>query len=99
MTRPVTETHAARCAPSWALKGSPYCLRDKEVCADCQQTGFPEPIDVHALVELLGVGERYVRRVVAERQVPTVKLGRLVRFDLAEIRRWLDEQRRPRQGR
>jgi predicted DNA-binding transcriptional regulator AlpA len=31
--------------------------------------------------------------------VPTVKLGRLVRFDLAEIRRWLDEQRRPRQGR
>ena len=67
--------------------------------ADYEQMGFPELIDVHALAEFLGVGERYVRRVVAERQVPTVKLGRLVRFDLAEIRRWLDEQRRPRQGR
>ena len=67
--------------------------------ADYEQMGFPELIDVHALAEFLGVGERYVRRMVAERRVPTVKLGRLVRFDLAEIRRWLDEQRRPRQGR
>ncbi len=67
--------------------------------ADYEQLGFPELIDVHTLAELLGVGERYVRRMVAERRVPTVKLGRLVRFDLAEIRRWLDEQRRPRQGR
>jgi excisionase family DNA binding protein len=67
--------------------------------ADYEQLGFPELIDVHTLAGLLGVGERYVRRMVAERRVPTVKLGRLVRFDLAEIRRWLDEQRRPRQGR
>jgi excisionase family DNA binding protein len=56
---------------------------------------FPELIDVPALAELLGVKERYVRRMVAERRVPTVKLGHLVRFDLAEIRRWLDERRRP----
>ena len=67
--------------------------------ADYEQLGFPEMTDVHTLAGLLGVGERYVRRMVAERRVPTVKLGRLVRFDLAEIRRWLDEQRRPRQGR
>lgn len=33
--------------------------------------------------------------MVAERRVPTVKVGRLVRFDLAEIRRWIEEQRRP----
>ena len=56
---------------------------------------FPELIDVPALAELLAEKERYVRRMVAERRVPTVKLGHLVRFDLAEIRRWLDERRRP----
>ena len=56
---------------------------------------FPELIDVLTLADLLGVKVRYVRRMVAERRVPTVKLGHLVRFDLAEIRRWLEEQRRP----
>ena len=56
---------------------------------------FPELVDVPTLAELLGVKERYVRRMVAERRVPTVKLGHLVRFDLAEIRRWLEGQRRP----
>ncbi len=55
---------------------------------------FPELIDVPTLAELLGVKERDVRRMVAERRVPTVKLGYLVRFDLAEIRRWLEGQRR-----
>ena len=63
--------------------------------ADYEQLGFPELIDIDTLAELLGVGERYVRRMVAERRVPTVKVGRLVRFDLAEIRRWIEEQRWP----
>ena len=63
--------------------------------ADYEQLGFPELIDIATLAGMLGVGERYVRRMVAERRVPTVKVGRLVRFDLAEIRRWIEEQRRP----
>ena len=63
--------------------------------ADYEQLGFPELIDIDTLAKLLGVGERYVRRMVAERRVPTVRVGRLVRFDLAEIRRWIEEQRRP----
>jgi excisionase family DNA binding protein len=56
---------------------------------------FLELIDAPTLARLLGVKERYVRRMVAERRVSTVKLGHLLRFDLAEIRRWLEEQRRP----
>jgi len=63
--------------------------------ADYEQLGFPELIDIATLAGMLGVGERYVRRMVAERRVPTVRVGRLVRFDLAEIRRWIDGQRRP----
>ena len=31
-------------------------------------------------------------------RVPTLKVGRLIRFDLAEIRRWIEEQRRPPPG-
>lgn len=60
-----------------------------------EQPGFPELIDISALAKLLGVGERYVRRMVAERRVPTVKVGLPARFDLGEIRRWIDRQRRP----
>jgi len=33
--------------------------------------------------------------MVAERRVPRLKVGHYVRFDLADIRRWIDEQRRP----
>jgi excisionase family DNA binding protein len=67
----------------------------RSTVADYEQLGFPELIDIDTLAKLLGVGERYVRRMVAERRVPTVRVGRLVRFDLAEIRRWIEEQRRP----
>jgi excisionase family DNA binding protein len=60
-----------------------------------EQMEFPELIDIETLARLLGVGERYVRRMVAERRVPTVKVGHYVRFDLADIRKWIDERRRP----
>ncbi|MGH7714501.1 MAG: helix-turn-helix domain-containing protein [Vulcanimicrobiaceae bacterium] len=59
------------------------------------QDQFPELIDIETVAKLLGVGERYVRRMVAERRVPTVKIGHYVRFDLADIRDWVEEQRRP----
>jgi hypothetical protein len=34
------------------------------------QHQFPELIDIETVAKLLGVGERYVRRMVAERRVP-----------------------------
>ena len=57
------------------------------------QTKFPELIDIATLAGLLGVGQRYVRRMVAERRVPMIKVGHLVRFDLADIREWVEAQR------
>jgi len=60
-----------------------------------EQPRFPELVDTETVANLLGVGERYVRRMVAEQRVPTVKVGRLVRFDLADIRAWVASQRRP----
>lgn len=47
-------------------------------------------IGVEELATQLGVGVRYVRRLVAERRVPYIKLGHLVRFDPAEIADWLE---------
>jgi excisionase family DNA binding protein len=43
----------------------------------------------------LGVGERHVRRLVAERRIPHLKWGHLLRFDPEEIDAWLDQCRRP----
>jgi excisionase family DNA binding protein len=55
---------------------------------------FPELIDVKTLARLLAVNERYVRRMIQQRRLPTIKVGRLVRFDLADVREWIQRQRR-----
>ncbi len=51
--------------------------------------------DVEAVARRLGVQVRHVRRLVAERRIPFIKWGHLLRFDPAEIDAWLDGARRP----
>lgn len=59
----------------------------------------PDLIDLPALADKLGVTERHVRRLVAERRVPFIKWGHLLRFDPDEIDRWIDKHRTgPSQG-
>ena len=58
-------------------------------------TTVPELIDIEALAQLLGDSVRHVRRLVAEHRVPYLKVGHFVRFDPAEIVRWLDSSRQP----
>lgn len=58
----------------------------------------PRPLlSVPALAERLGTSERHVRRLVHERRIPFVKLGdgrgAPVRFDPADVDRWLDARR------
>lgn len=53
----------------------------------------PVLIDVETLAGRLGVGVRLVRRLVAERRIPYVKVGHYVRFDVAEVATWIDERR------
>ena len=43
----------------------------------------------------LGVTERHVRRLVAERRIPFVKWGHLLRFDPVELEAWIEAARRP----
>jgi excisionase family DNA binding protein len=51
-------------------------------------------IDMHGVAEVLGVTPRHIQRLVAERRIPYLKVGRFVRFDRAELTVWLDQQRR-----
>lgn len=56
---------------------------------------LPRLLTIDQLADHLGVTVRHIRRLIAERRVPYVKVGRLVRFDPAEISEWLDSSRRP----
>ena len=53
----------------------------------------PRLIDLTTLARWLGVEPRHIRRLVAERRIPFIKWGHLLRFDPAEIRRWIDGYR------
>lgn len=52
-------------------------------------------IGVPALADRLGVSQRFVRRLVAERRVPFLKIGKFVRFDPTEIEEWVETCRVP----
>jgi excisionase family DNA binding protein len=56
---------------------------------------IPELMNIDQLAQRLGITVRHVRRLVAERRVPYLKVGKLVRFDSTEIAAWLDTRRQP----
>jgi len=58
-----------------------------------QQTKF---VDAHGLLEALfdessRPSLRWVRQMQAQRKIPYVKIGHLVRFDIEKVRQALDE--------
>jgi len=55
--------------------------------------GLPSLIDIETLAVSLGISIRHVRRLVAERRIPYVKVGHLIRFDRADVARWVLEHR------
>jgi excisionase family DNA binding protein len=50
-------------------------------------------LGIDAVAESLGVTPRFIRRLVAERRIPYLKVGRFVRFDPGSLDVWLDGQR------
>ena len=46
---------------------------------------------IEQAAERLGVSVRHMRRLVAERRIPYVKWGHLLRFDPTEINGWLEQ--------
>ena len=55
--------------------------------------GIPVLLDIETVAECLGISMRQVRRMVAEGQIPYVRIGGLIRFDPDEIVQWIDERR------
>lgn len=54
---------------------------------------LPDLVDITAIAARLGVEVRHVRRLVAERRIPYIKWGRLLRFDPADIDDWINDCR------
>lgn len=52
-------------------------------------------VDISWVAERLGVSERYVRRLIAERRIAHIKLGGPIRFEPGDVERFIDESRRP----
>ena len=50
-------------------------------------------LDMNGVATWLGTSHRHVRRMVAERRIPYVKVGHYIRFDQVEVARWIDEKR------
>jgi excisionase family DNA binding protein len=59
------------------------------------RTGRSRLLDIDAVAIQLAVTPRHIRRLVAERRIPYLKVGRFIRFDPAEVDAWLDAARRP----
>lgn len=59
-----------------------------------ERATLPTLIDIVTLADHLGVEVRHVRRLVAERRIPFIKWGHLLRFDPVEIAAWLEDKRR-----
>ncbi len=50
-------------------------------------------LEIGEVAELLATTPRHVRRLVAERRLPYIKVGRFVRFLPSDLARWLEQQR------
>lgn len=57
--------------------------------ASARQHTDDRPLNVAAAAEWLGVGERMVRRLVAEKRIRYVKVGALVRFRPGDLDEFL----------
>lgn len=63
---------------------------------DHESHDFPEALwAIEEVAARLGVPVRHVRRLVAERRIPFIKWGHLLRFDRAELEDWLNSARFP----
>lgn len=54
----------------------------------------PQPLwTIAQVAERLGVTVRHVRRLVADKRIPYIRWGHLIRFDPVEIEDWIDRGR------
>jgi excisionase family DNA binding protein len=52
-------------------------------------------LNVAQTAERLGTTERHIRELIYRRELPYIKVGRLVRVDTDDLDAWLTSQRQP----
>ena len=68
-------------------------IRDAEKPATSKPTVESPLLDIDTVAAVLGVTRRHVQRLVSERRIPFLRVGRFIRFDEASLNVWLDQQR------
>ena len=58
-----------------------------------ESESLPKLVSIDELAAHLGTSFRHIRRLIAERRVPYLKVGGRVRFDLPEVTGWLQRSR------
>jgi len=78
-----------------ALAGRPSRAPERSLrCAECGELRPPSALlTMDEVAFRLGTSLRHVRRLVAERRIPIVKVGRFVRFDAHAVEHWVDDHR------
>jgi excisionase family DNA binding protein len=71
----------------------PTWRRDLEATSTASRRPGAPLMDIGAAAERLSVSVRLVRRLVFERRIPYLKIGKYVRFDPDALDRWVQEQR------
>ena len=75
------------------MASSRATVRERPAGRRADGPSLPRLIDIDGVAELLGVSVRHVRRLVAERRIPFVKWGHLLRFDPNDLAVWIDSIR------
>ena len=57
-----------------------------------ERSGRP-PVDLAGAADYLGTTPRHVRRLVTERRIPYVKIGRFTRLDPDDLDEWISAHR------
>ena len=56
---------------------------------------MPQMLDIAEAAELLGTSERHLRSLVFKQGVPVTRLGRKLRFRVADLETWIDANTTP----
>ena len=56
------------------------------------QTKTNELLTITELTSLLSIKESHLRSLIFRQEIPFIKVGRLIRFDQSQIKKWLEEK-------
>ena len=57
------------------------------------EVGLVPLLDIDGLAANLGVKTSFIRRLIHERRIPFLKIGKFIRFHPQDIEKWIRDQR------